>query len=112
MLILLAVAIVTFFVFLNRARLIGETRGIFWGFSGAAAVVAPAVIASFIETAVSFFSRFSFDNPITLLATIGAFCLVAGVFIGKWMLDRFLPIPSHMYEAAYEAAEEEIPYDD
>lgn len=108
LLILLVIATVTFFVFFNRARLVGETRGVFWGFSGAAAVIAPALIANLIVMVISLFTRFTRDGSFTVMATIGAFCLLAGIFLGKWMLDRFLPIPTHLYDDA----EEEIPDED
>lgn len=108
MLILLVVATVSFFVFFNRARLVGERRAAFWGFSGAMAVIAPALIANLIVMAIGLFTRITINGSFPLLASIGVFCLVAGIFLGKWMLDHFLPVPAHLYDDA----DEGIPDDD
>ena len=108
MLFLLVFAVIAFVIFFKRAGKLGEPRKAFWGGSGAAAVIAPATVVSVIAAVVESLWEYPPEGFHVAIRILGVLCLVFGVLLGKWMLDRFLPLPKHFLEAE----DDEVPEDD
>ena len=93
-------AVVAFVVFFKRAGQVDESRKVFWGLSGAAAVIGPSVLAAVVvRVASSSFGHGPEYSGLILLNVIVVLCLVGSLLLCKWLLDRFLPIARQPLDA-------------
>jgi len=93
MVLILVFAAVAFVVFFKRAGRVGESRKVFWGLSGAAAVIGPSVVAAVVvRAASSSFDHGPESSGLILINVVVVLCLIGSLLLCKWLLDRFLPI--------------------
>jgi hypothetical protein len=100
MLLSVVLAVVAFVVFFRRAGRVGESRKVFWGLSGAAAVIGPSVVAAVVvQAASSSLDHGPESSGLMLINVVVVLCLIGSLLLCKWLLDRFLPIARQPLDA-------------